>query len=164
MFGTFYANAFLFIRGSKGIYNAISSTADYIEAYNYFNVALGKIGSDWAEQYEEYGFESADAYADSFSKRLKERLSGLSGLEIHLDADGAGMLSENGLQYLGLNIQEVTQYASQLSSVTNSVGQVGEVSLATDSSLTKLGADLSSLFNLDYSEVMNNLQSGKKNV
>lgn len=164
IFGSFYANAFLLIRGVKGIVNAIDSTADYLEAYNYFNVALGKVGSDWAHQWETYaeeiGVSSAEEYADSFATRLKERLKSLSGLQINIDDEGGGLLTETGLQNLGLNIQEVTQYASQLASVTNSVGQVGEVSLATASSLTKLGADLSSLFNLDYSDVMANLQSG----
>lgn len=160
IFGTFYANAFLLIRGIKGLYSAIESTADYIEAFNYFNVALGKIGKDWSFQFEKYGYDSAEAYADSFSERLREKLKGLSGLKIELDADGSGLLSETGLENLGLNIKEVTQYASQLSSVTNSVGQVGEVSLATASSITKLGADLSSLFNIDYSTAMEKLQSG----
>lgn len=158
--GKFYATYFLLIRAVKGIGKAIDSTADYLEAYNYFNVALGKIGSDWSHQFEQYGYESAEAYAESFSTRLQQRLSGLSGLSIQLDADGTGLLTETGLQNLGLNLQEVTQYASQLASVTNSVGQTGEVSLATASSLTKLGSDLSSLFNLNYADVMQNLQSG----
>lgn len=160
VFGTFYANAFLAIRGIRLLYKAINSTADYIESYNYLNVALNKVGSDWSEQFEQYGYDSAESYADSFSSRLQERLSGLSGLEIRIDATGSGMLSPTGLKNLGLNIQEVTQYASQLASVTNSIGQTGEVSLATASAFTKLGADISSLFNLDYSDVMANLQSG----
>lgn len=158
--GKFYATYFLVIRGIKGLYKSIESTADYLEAFNYFNVALGKIGSDWSHQFEQYGYESAEAYADSFSTRLQSSLKNLSGLQITLNADGNGLLTETGLKNLGLNIQEITQYASQLASVTNSVGQVGEVSLAAANSLTKLGADLSSLFNLDYSSVMQNLQSG----
>lgn len=158
--GKFYATYFLVIRGIKGLYKSIESTADYLEAFNYFNVALGKIGSDWSHQFEQYGYESAEAYADSFSTRLQSSLKSLSGLQISVGADGNGLLTETGLKNLGLNIQEITQYASQLASVTNSVGQVGEVSLAAANSLTKLGADLSSLFNLDYSSVMQNLQSG----
>ena len=158
--GRFYATYFMVIRGIKGLYKSIEGTADYLEAFNYFNVALGKIGSDWSHQFEQYGYESAEAYADSFSTRLQSSLKNLSGLQISVGADENGLLTETGLKNLGLNIQEITQYASQLASVTNSVGQVGEVSLAAANSLTKLGADLSSLFNLDYSSVMNNLQSG----
>ena len=158
--GKFYASYFMVIRGVKGIWSSIESTADYIEAYNYFNVALGKIGSDWSHQFEQYGYENAEAYAESFNKRLSEGLKDLSGVQVSIGADGQGLLTETGMKNLGLNIQEVTQYASQLASVTNSVGQTGEVSLATANAFTKLGADMSSLFNVDYSSVMNNLQSG----
>lgn len=158
--GKFYATYFLIVRAIKGLGRSIESTADYVEAFNYFNVALGKIGSDWSHEYEKYGYSSAEAYADSFSTRLREKLSSLSGLKVSLSADGSGLLTETGLKNLGLNIKEITQYASQLASVTNSVGQTGEVSLAAASSFTKLGADISSLFNLDYSQVMQNLQSG----
>ena len=158
--GKFYATFFMVIRGLKGLWSSIESTSDYIEAYNYFDVALGKIGKDWGHQYEEYGYDNAEDYAKSFSTRLQEKLKTLSGVSIEIDAEGKGLLSETGLKNLGLNIQEVTQYASQLASVTNSVGLTGEASLAASNVFTKLGADMSSLFNVDYSSVMNNLQSG----
>ena len=163
--GKFYASYFMVIRGVKGIWSSIESTADYIEAYNYFNVALGKIGSDWKGYFNEelgkkLGISTAKEYAESFNKRLSEGLKDLSGVQVSIGADGKGLLTETGMKNLGLNIQEVTQYASQLASVTNSVGQTGEVSLATANAFTKLGADMSSLFNVDYSSVMNNLQSG----
>ena len=162
--GMFYARYFLVMRAIKALSKAVTSTADYIEAYNYFNVALGKIGSDWSHQWEKYakeiGVTSAEEYADSFNKRLTEGLKDLSGVQVTIGADGKGLLTDTGMKNLGLNIQEVTQYASQLASVTNSVGQTGEVSLATANAFTKLGADMSSLFNVDYSSVMNNLQSG----
>ena len=158
--GKFYATYFMAIRGIKNLWSSIESTADYIEAYNYFNVAMGKIGSDWSHQFEQYGYENAESYAESFSTRLSERLGKLSGLKMEIGADGKGVLSESGMKNLGLNIQEITQYASQLASVTNSVGQTGEVSLAVASSFTKLAGDISSLFNMDYSSVAKNLQSG----
>ena len=158
--GKFYATYFFVIRGLKGLWKSIESTADYIEAYNYFNVALGKIGADWSHQFEQYGYKNAESYADSFGTRLSERLGKLSGLQVSVGADGQGLLTESGLKNLGLNIQEITQYASQLASVTNSIGQTGEVSLATASAFTKLAGDISSLFNVDYSSVSKNLQSG----
>lgn len=160
VFGSFYANFFWLIRGAKALGNAIEDTADYIEAYNYFNVAMGKIGDNWSHQFEEYGYENAEAYADSFASRLSDRLSNLSGLRVEIDSEGKGILTTTGTKNLGLNIREVTQYASQLGSVTNSIGLVGEVSLAAADAFTKLGADMSSLFNMDYSSVMKNLQSG----
>lgn len=161
-FGKFYATWFLVIRGAKQLVNAIEGTADYIEAYNYYNVALGKIASDWSGDWEKYGYENAEAYAESFTKRLDASLNKLSGLQVTMDAEveGTGLLTESGMKNLGLNIQEITQYASQLASVTNSVGQTGEVSIAAASAFTKLAGDISSLFNIDYSSAAQNIQSG----
>lgn len=159
--GKFYATYFMVVRGIKAFGRAIEGTADYLEAFNYFDVALNKIGKDWAFQWEKYGYDSAEEYASSFSKRLTEKLSGMSGLKLDISADGkTGLLTDSAMKNLGLNIQEVTQYASQLASVTNSIGQTGEVSLAAASAFTKLGADMSSLFNMKYSDAMKNLQSG----
>lgn len=158
--GKFYAKYFLVVRSIKKLWSSIESTADYIEAYNYFNVAMGKIGSDWSYQWEKYGYENAETYSKSFEKRLYESIGSLSGLNIVIGADGKGLLTESGVQNLGLNIKEITQYASQLASITNSVGQTGETSLAISSTFTKLAGDISSLFNVDYSSVAKNLQSG----
>ena len=165
IFGTIYANCFLAIRGIKALGNSIKSTADYIEAYNYFDVALGKIGEESKANFteelgKELGIRTAEEYANSFSTRLSENLSTMSGIQLQIGEDGKGVLASTGIKNLGLNIQEVTQYASQLASVTNSVGQTGEVSLVAAEAFTKLGADMSSLFNMDYSQVMTNLQSG----
>ena len=156
-FGKFYASYFLIIRGLKGVWNSIESTADYIEAYNYYNVAFGKIASEWEQDWGKYGYQNGNAYAQSFNDRMTDVMSKMSGVQIDLET---GLLTETGLQNLGMNIQEVTEFASRLASVTNSVGQVGEVSLATAESITRLAGDISSLFNLDFKEVAQNLQSG----
>lgn len=156
-FGRFYANYFLIVRALKKLWSSVVSTANYIEAFNYFNVAFDKIASEWNGDWEKYGYENAEAYARSFTDRINESLGKLSGLQIDTES---GTLKETGLKNLGLNIQEVTQYASQLASITNSVGQTGEVSLAAASSFTKLAGDISSLFNINYSSVAKNLQSG----
>ena len=159
-FGKFYASYFLVIRGIKSLWSSIESTSDYLEAYNFFDVSLTKIGKDWAQQFEKYGYESAEAYAESFKARLNDDLKKLSGVQIEIDAEGKGLLSETGLKNLGLDIEEVTQYMAQLASVINSVGQTGETSLAAASAFSKLAGDISSLFNVDYSTVASNLQSG----
>ena len=159
-FGKFYANYFLIIRGAKALWGSIESTADYIEAYNYYNVAFGKIASEWQQDFARFGYDNAEAYADSFVGRMNETLGKLSGVQISVGADGKGLLTDAGMKNLGLNIQEITQYASQLASVTNSLGQTGETSLAISQSFTKLAGDISSLFNVDYSTVAQNLQSG----
>lgn len=155
--GKFYATYFMVIRGSKKLIEAIKSTTDYIEAFNYQAVAFGKIGSEWDEDYEKYGYDNATAYAESFQSRVNDTLGKLSGLKVNVQG---GLLEESGAKNLGLNIQEITQYASQLASVTNSLGQTGEATTAITKSMTMLAGDISSLFNVDYSTVAQNLQSG----
>ena len=155
--GKFYATYFMVIRGSKKLIEAIKSTTDYIEAFNYQAVAFGKIGSEWDKDYEKYGYDNATAYAESFQSRVNDTLGKLSGLKVNVQG---GLLEESGAKNLGLNIQEVTQYASQLASVTNSLGQTGEATTAITKSITMLAGDISSLFNVDYSTVAQNLQSG----
>lgn len=155
--GKFYATYFMVIRGSKKLIEAIKSTTDYIEAFNYQAVAFGKIGSEWDKDYEKYGYDNATAYAESFQSRVNDTLGKLSGLKVNVQG---GSLEESGAKNLGLNIQEITQYASQLASVTNSLGQTGEATTAITKSMTMLAGDISSLFNVDYSTVAQNLQSG----
>ena len=155
--GKFYATYFMVIRGSKKLIEAIKSTTDYIEAFNYQAVAFGKIGSEWDKDYEKYGYDNATAYAESFKSRVNDTLGKLSGLKVNVQG---GLLEESGTKNLGLNIQEITQYASQLASVTNSLGQTGEATTAITKSMTMLAGDISSLFNVNYSTVAQNLQSG----
>lgn len=157
MFGKLYANYFLVIRGAKGLVNDIKDTTEYIEAYNYQAVAFGKIASEWDKDYEKYGYENADTYGKSFQKRVQDTLGKLSGLKVDVSR---GLLTESGAKNLGLNIQKITQHASQLASVTNSLGQTGETTTAITKSMTMLAGDISSLFNVDYSQVAQNLQSG----
>lgn len=156
-FGKFYASYFMVIRGIKGLWTSIESTTDYIEAFNYYAVAFGKIGSEWGKDFEKYGYDNATDYANSFSDRVSALLGKLSGLQVDVDD---GLLTADGTKNLGLNIQEVTEFASQLASVTNSLGQTGETTTAVAKSMTMLAGDISSLFNVDYSSVATNIQSG----
>lgn len=156
-FGKFYASYFLVVRGIKKLFNSIESTTDYIEAFNYQTVAFNKIASEWSGDYEKYGYENAESYSQSFLNRVNDVLGKMSGLKVDIEG---GLLTESGTKNLGLNIQEITQYASQLASVTNSLGQTAEMSTAVTKSMTMLAGDISSLFNVDYSTVANNLQSG----
>ncbi|MCM1235403.1 MAG: hypothetical protein NC489_35330 [Ruminococcus flavefaciens] len=160
-FGKFYASYFWIIRGTKAFMKAITGVTDYIEAYNYYEVAFNKIAKEWTKDFDKYGEEAgaatAEEYGESFTKRMNETLGKLSGVQLNPNTQ---LLEETGMKNLGLNIQQVTQYASQLASVTNSIGQTGEVSLAASKSMTMLAGDISSLFNVDFQDVANNLQSG----
>ena len=156
-FGKFYATYFLVIRGIKSLWKSIEGTTDYIEAFNYYTVAFNKVGKEWGKDFEKFGYDNAEDYAQSFGNRVNELLGKMSGLKV--DVDG-GLISESGMKNLGLNLQKITQYASQLASITNSLGQTGEVTTAISKSMTMLAGDISSLFNVDFSTVANNLQSG----
>lgn len=156
-FGKFYATYFLVIRGIKSLWKSIEGTTDYIEAFNYYTVAFNKVGKEWGKDFEKFGYDNAEDYAQSFGNRVNELLGKMSGLKV--DVDG-GLISESGMKNLGLNLQEITQYASQLASITNSLGQTGEVTTAISKFMTMLAGDISSLFNVDFSTVANNLQSG----
>lgn len=156
-FGRFYATYFLVIRGIKSLWKSIEGTTDYIEAFNYYTVAFNKVGKEWGKDFEKFGYDNAEDYAQSFGNRVNELLGKMSGLKV--DVEG-GLISESGMKNLGLNLQEITQYASQLASITNSLGQTGEVTTAISKSMTMLAGDISSLFNVDFSTVATNLQSG----
>lgn len=156
-FGKFYATYFLVIRGIKSLWKSIEGTTDYIEAFNYYTVAFNKVGKEWGKDYEKFGYDNAEDYAQSFGNRVNELLGKMSGLKVDVDS---GLISESGMKNLGLNLQEITQYASQLASITNSLGQTGEVTTAISKSMTMLAGDISSLFNVDFSTVATNLQSG----
>lgn len=156
-FGRFYATYFLVIRGIKSLWKSIEGTTDYIEAFNYYTVAFNKVGKEWGKDFEKFGYDNAEDYAQSFGSRVNELIGKMSGLKV--DVDG-GLISESGMKNLGLNLQEITQYASQLASITNSLGQTGEVTTAISKSMTMLAGDISSLFNVDFSTVATNLQSG----
>lgn len=153
--GLFYAKFFLAIRAFKGIGASINSAQDYIEEFNYFNVALNKVGQDSAKQFKKAGYDSAEAYAESFKTRFQTLQKQMTGYDVGKD----GSLSFAGVNNLGLNITEVMKYQAAISQVTNSAGMLGEATINTAKALSMLSADWSSLTNQDLSSVQNNLQS-----
>lgn len=155
-FGKFYANCFLLIRGLKGLGNAMKSAMDYIETFNYYNVTMNKIGSQFANQYKKFGYDSAQAYASSFESRLNELTSKMTGFNIGKN----GSMGFTNQMNLALDPQLVMNYEAQVASVTNSVGLMGETSIKASKALTMLAADYSSLRNIDLSTVMTNFSSG----
>ena len=81
----------------------------------------------------------------------------MSGFEIGKN----GELSTNvSMKSLGLNVTDITNFESRIAQMTNSVGMIGEASIAASKGLTMLSGDLSSLTNIPLEQVMNNLSSG----
>lgn len=155
-FGSFYASFFPVIRGVKALGRSIKSSMDYIETFNYFNVTMDKIGKEFSDQYQKYGYENAEAYADSFSSRLNNLTKKMTGFEV----SDNGVLNLTKNMNLGLDPNQIMNYQASIAAVTNSVGLCGETSVNTSKALSMLAADLSSFKNVDLQTVMTNMQSG----
>ncbi len=154
--GRFYVNCWLIIRTLKRLGNAIGTAMDYVETYNYFAVTMDKIGNEFSSMYAQYGYDSAEAYAASFTDRMNELTRKMTGYKV-------GENGELTMTYsigLALDPEAIMNYQSSLAAVTNSVGLIGENSINVSKALTMLSADMSSLKNIDLKTVMTNFQSG----
>lgn len=154
--GLLYAKYFLLMRLARGFGHITSSAQDYIEAFNYFNVALQKIGQDSKDQYKRFGYDNAEAYAESFQDRFKKLQKQMTGFDIN---SRTGDLTYKAGRSLGLNATDVMQYQAQISQITNSTGQLGEVSVMAAKAMSMLSADFSSLTNTDLTQVQENFMS-----
>ena len=154
--GKFYVNCFLIIRAIKRLGQAINKSMDYVETYNYFAVTMDKIGKEFSGMYAQYGYDSAEEYARSFTDRMNELTRKMTGYKIGEN----GELTLTDSIGLALDPEAIMNYQSSLAAVTNSVGLIGENSVNVSKALTMLSADMSSLKNIDLKTVMTNFQSG----
>ncbi len=154
------AKLYVVVRSLRGVADyvkdAVTSSMDYIEEYNYFDTTLGKIASEWGKDYKKYGYQNAKEYGESFKNRLTQTMGKMTGFQIEND----GTLSDLGKKNLGLDSTQMTNYAAGVAQVTNSVGMTGEASTVTSKALSMLAGDMSSFRNLDMDTVMNNFSSG----
>ena len=151
--GTLYAKFWLLMRGVRGLKNAFMDAADYLEAYNYFEVTAKKIGKD---TFAKAGVGSAEEYAEAFTKTLEEKLHKMSGLELDLENR---LIKTTNAKSLGLNLTELTQYQASIASITNAMGTSQEIAQSTAKAFSMLAGDMGSLKNLDFEQVAQNLQS-----
>lgn len=154
--GSVYANWFMVLRGIQKLGNAIESAMDYVETYNYFSVTMDKIGTEFGAYFEEFGYESAEAYVDSFSGRLNELTRKMTGYQV---GEHGELFATDNIG-LALDPEAIMNYQSSIAAITNSVGLIGENSVNASKALTMLAADMSSLKNVDLSTAMTNFQSG----
>lgn len=155
-FGKFYASYFLVIRGFKALYSSMESAMDLTETVNYFEVTLNNIGQSAKNNWEEYGYESAEAYADSFAQRLRESTEKLTGFTV----SETGQISKSQFTGLGISPTMATQYSAMFAQVANSIGMTEEASIALSEAFVKLGADWASLRNVDFATAYEKLASG----
>ena len=151
--GTLYAKFWIFLRGARALKDSFISAADYLEAFNYFDVTAKKIGKD---TFTKAGVGNAEEYAQAFVDTLQEKLHKMSGLELDLESR---LIKTTNAKSLGLNLTELTQYQASIASITNAMGASQEIAQSTAKAFSMLAGDMGSLKNLDFEQVSQNLQS-----
>ena len=155
-FGKFYANYFLLVRGFKALYGSMQSAMELTETVNYFEVTLRNIGENAKSDWEKYGYESADAYAETFAQRLKQSTEKLTGFAV----SDTGKVTKSQFAGLGISPAMTTQYSAMFAQVANSIGMTEEASIALSEAFVRLGADWASLRNVDFEVAYEKLASG----
>lgn len=154
--GLLYARFFLLIRGIKLLTRQVKSSMDYIEVLNYFDSSFGQVAERGVEKWSEMGYDSAQAYYDSFSDRAKKVTADMSGFF----PEKSGSLTPMQTTSLGMNPQELMKYQAMFAQMSSSMGTTSEQALLLSEVLTKLGADLASVKNLDFNQTWGDMASG----
>jgi hypothetical protein len=153
---TLYFKYMMLSRVAGALGKVLSISSDYVEEYNYFQKAIDKIAQENKGNYKKYGYDDAESYANSFEDRLTTLTGKMTGYKIGKDGD----LLDTGTASLGLDITQITNFEAQIAQMTNSVGMMGEASIATSKAMTMLAGDMSSLTNMPLDTVMKNFSSG----
>ncbi len=154
--GSLYQKFFWVSRGVDKLWDSIESSVDYVETLNYFDAAFGQVADAAVSQWEEAGYDSANAYYESFSSRAKELTSKMTGFSINDD----GTLSATGEASLGINPSKLMNYQAMFAQMSSSMGVASETSLKLSQALTEIGADLASVKNMDFDKVWTDMASG----
>lgn len=154
--GLLYARFFLVVRAIKKLWGSIKSSMDYIETLNYFNAAFKQVSDTAVGDWKKLGYDSAEAYADSFASRAKQLTSKFTGFDI-LDS---GELKASGGKSLGLNPTSLMNYQAQFAQMASSMGASANNATLLSQALIEIGADLASVKNLGFEEVWNDMASG----
>jgi hypothetical protein len=126
----------IFIKITSALYvirylmKAINTAMDFGETINLFQTVFRKIGLDAGEEFEMAFLERADKFVTGFSEALT------------------------------LDPEELMKYMANFAQMANSMSVTTESAYMLSESLTMLGADISSLFNIDIDDAMSKLKSG----
>ena len=154
--GMFYARFFLAVRGVKQFWKSIESSMNYVEVLNYFNAAFGQVAENAVGQWKEAGYDSAEAYYDSFTKRAEQLTQKMTGYSV----SESGMLTATGTKNMGINPSELMNYQAMFGQMSSSMGIASENALTLSNVLTEIGADLASVKNMDFNKVWEDMASG----
>lgn len=152
-----YATIRLLKLAFKGLFSAIEKSMNYIETLNYFDNAWQQVATNAdLSAWEKLGYSSADAYVNSFGERAKELTAKMTGYIPMPD----GTLKNSGQISLGINPDQVMQYQAMFGQMASSIGISSENALDLSSALTRIGADLASVRNMDFDKVWTDMASG----
>lgn len=154
--GMLYARFWLLKRAIGGLWSTIKSSMDYVEVLNYFDASFGQVADNAVGQWREAGYDSAQAYYDSFAERAGKLTTKLTGFTLSSD----GVLEATKNKSLGLDPSTTMQYQAQFAQMASSMGVASENALLLSEALTKIGADLASVKNMDFEQVWGDMASG----
>ena len=154
--GSLYQQFFWVSRGIDKLWDSVENSMGYVETLNYFDAAFGQVADDAINDWEQMGYDSADAYYNSFSRRAKELTSRMTGFSINAD----GTLTATGTESLGIAPSKLMNYQATFAQMSSSMGVASETSLKLSQALTEIGADLASVKNMDFDKVWNDMASG----
>lgn len=154
--GSLYQKYFLLTRGINSAWNSIKSSMDYLEVLNYFDAAFGQVADNAVDQWESAGYDSAEAYYNSFSSRAKQLTAKMSGYTL----TDNGILEATGMPSLGINPSTLMNYQAMFAQMSSSIGVTSETALKLSDALTMIGADLASVKNMDFDKVWKDMASG----
>lgn len=156
-FGKFYATYWLFLRIAKGMWGFTGKAMEYVETLNYFDETMKQIISrSDLSAWEELGYESAKAYADSFYENAFELFTKTTGYKV---ADN-GRLVNAMTKSLGLDPQAVMGAYTQFAQMSSSMGIASNTAMKMAQALTLIGTDLSSIRDVAFDDTWNALSSG----
>ena len=131
------------------LWGATEKAMNFIETFHYFDRSFDKIGEDSVNGWAQAGYDSAEAYANSFKDRALELTRKMSGFNID---HKTGEATSTGQVNLGLDPNMLLNYQAQFGQMANGLGMTSEAALQTSKALTMLGADWSALRNIGFEE------------
>ena len=139
------------------LWGSIEKSMNFLEDYNYFQAAFQQVADKAGDGWKEAGYNSAEEYAESFSKRARELTSKMSGF----DVSDVGTLTANASgKSLGMDPSMLLNYQATFAQISSSMGATSEQAEKLSKALTMIGADLASVKNEDFSKVYENMSSG----
>lgn len=158
--GMFYAKFFLAIRAVRGLGNAIKSSMGMLETYNYFDNVIQTLSKKQVESMGDIGTESAKAYYDSFYKEYSKQARDLTRKMTGYEVDERGMMRLGDATNLGLDPNMLMNYQAQFAQLATSIGTSADNGMKLSRALSEISADLASVKNMDFKDVMDNMSSG----